>query len=191
MAMACQVGAAVATDEAAVIGLAATFGSHVGVVAQLLNDLAGVEPGAAGRGTDLRRRKKTLPVAFALRCAGEEGLPEVLAWYRGEPTSIGDEEWLAGVLRDLGALHYTWVVADAHRREALATVRRLAEATGRAEVWGLRRLVPTLQSRRAGTRAHGDTAHALGEDEDVLEDASVARGGDGVRGADQSLAPEP
>lgn len=191
VAMACQVGAAVATDETAVVELVGEFGTHVGVIAQLLNDLAGVEGGTAGRGTDLQRRKKTLPVAFALRCAREEGLPHVAAWYQGGPTSDADEERLAVTLRDLGALHYTWVVADAHRREALATVRRLVEATGREEVRGLRRLIPTLRARRAGAGGGGDTADALREDEDVLGNASVARSGGGVRGADRSGAPEP
>jgi geranylgeranyl diphosphate synthase type I len=181
VSMACRVGAAVATDDGGAIELAGVFGEHAGVVAQLLNDLAGVELGSTRRGTDLQRRKKTLPVAFALRCARDEGLPEVLAWYTGGPTADGDEERLAQTLRRLGALHYTWLVADIHRREALAVVRRLGEVTGRKEVSRLRRLVPVLRARRAGRSTGEETTHALGR-------ASVDRGDGSRRPADRSGA---
>lgn len=148
-ALACRVGAAVAVDDEALIEGLGTFGSHAGVVAQLLNDLAGVDPGSAERGSDLRRRKKTLPVAFALRCAREENLPVVLAWYEGAaaPSSEGEVQ-LAAMLRDLGALHYTWVVADAHRRAALAALEALVQETERLALRRLRRVVPSVRARR-------------------------------------------
>jgi hypothetical protein len=53
------------------------------------------------------------------------------------------------VIRDLGALQYAWVVAAAHRQRALATLRRWAKTTGRAEVLDLRRAVPYVRARRA------------------------------------------
>lgn len=150
-AMACQVGGAVATDDPAILAALGVFGGHAGVVAQLLNDLAGVAPGAPDRGSDLRRRKKTLPVAYALCCAREERLAAVLAPYRhAAPLSAGEEEDLARALGELGARHYTWVVAAAHRREALAALRALARATGRGEVRRLRHLVPPVRLRQAG-----------------------------------------
>lgn len=153
VAMACQIGAAVATDDPGILNQVGTFGTHVGLVAQLLNDLVGVEYDSRERGSDLRRKKKTLPIAYALHCAHDEGISEILAWYQAAPPlSNRDEEHLAMTLRDLGALHYTWVVADTHRRQALAIVRELAQATGREEVYGLQRLVPTVRSRRTRRR---------------------------------------
>jgi geranylgeranyl pyrophosphate synthase len=154
VAMACRVGAAVATDDLSVLSLVGIFGEHVGVVAQLLNDMGGIEPNSLNRGTDLQRRKKTLPVAYALRCAREEGIGDVLDWYQ-DPSAAGGldqqaerEEALAHRMADLGALHYTWIVADAHRRDALTCVRRLECSTGLASVRHLRRLVPSLRARR-------------------------------------------
>lgn len=148
VAMACRVGAAVAVDDPCVIEAAGRFGSHVGVVAQLLNDLAGVDPDPARRGSDLRRRKKTLPVAYTLRCAREEGLTAMVRWSQSTTSlpDVADDE-LAKSIRDAGGLHYTWVVADMHRAEALAVLRELTALTGRAEIRRLRQLIPTVRAR--------------------------------------------
>lgn len=148
IAMACQVGAAVATDDPGVLELAGVFGKHVGMVAQLLNDLAGISPDAAQRGNDLRLKKKTLPISYALRCAEEEGIVDILSWYHGDGVmSDWDEGRLAALIRDLGAVHYTSVVADSHRREALTTLQRLGQVTGNEKLCRLRRLVPAIRRR--------------------------------------------
>lgn len=144
-AAACQVGAAVATAEQRVLELVGQLGRHVGVVAQLNNDIHGVVAGS-----DLRRRKKTLPVTYALRCAREEGIPWLLEWY-ASPTVSGGEEAVAAKIRELGGLDYAWVVAEAHRQEAFALLERLAAVTGRPEVAELRCLVPSLAKLDAGS----------------------------------------
>lgn len=149
VAMACQVGAATATDDPTILELVGRFGAHVGIVAQLLNDIAGVDPDEPGRGSDLRRKKKTLPIAYALRCASEEDLSAVLNWsHSTTPLSNQEATHLALIMRDLGALHYTWVVADTHRREALAVVQELVKLTERHDVYGLRQLIPAVRARR-------------------------------------------
>lgn len=145
IAAACQMGAACATDEPRILELVGTFGSHVGALSQLLNDIAGADEG----GSDLQRRKKTLPIAYALRCAREESLRDIAAWYGGAAGAEGaGARQLAAVIRDTGALQYAWVVADVHRREALASLAALAQASGREEVRELRRLVPSVRARR-------------------------------------------
>lgn len=140
VSMACQVGAAVATDEARVVSMVGEFGRRAGIVAQLINDIGGVYSGS-----DLRRRKKTLPAAYALRCAQEEGFVDLMAWYEGShPTSGLTEERVSRAIRELGALEYAAVVAEAHRQEALALVRELIHVSGRKEVAQMRRLVPNV-----------------------------------------------
>ena len=143
VAMACQVGAAVATDDGEILDAIAEFGEHSGIVAQLMNDLVGVTSDASRRGSDLRRRKKTLPIAFLLRCAREEGLAEILEIYeRSDPLNAQVEQHLAELIRDLGGLHYTWVVAETHRRAALDVLTDLVDQAGRDGVLRLRTLVP-------------------------------------------------
>jgi geranylgeranyl diphosphate synthase, type I len=150
VAMACRVGAALATDDAATLQLVGSFGYRAGTVAQILNDMAGVDAVPDGRGSDLRRRKKTLPVAFLLRCAEEERMHDVLDLYaRPEPPSPEEEQRLAVLIHDLGALHFAWTVADAWRHEALATLASL-EATTRVDAARFRRLIPSVRARGYG-----------------------------------------
>jgi geranylgeranyl pyrophosphate synthase len=147
LAMACLAGAALATDDADVLALVGAFGEHVGVVAQLLNDIAGINPRHPRLSTDLALRKKTLPLCYALRCAQDEGIADLLAWASTDaPLAHAHEQQLAKEIDRLGASHYAWVVADVHRREALALVRRLVRSTRQPTVARLRRLVPTLQA---------------------------------------------
>lgn len=144
VALACQVGGALATDDGEVLSMVGEIGRRAGVAAQLLNDIGGVMAG-----NDLRRRKKTLPIAYALRCAREEGLQDVLTLHRGVGTSNErDAQRLAEIIRDLGALHYALVVAEAHRQEALRLVRDLIKLTGREEAGEMRRLVPRVWATR-------------------------------------------
>lgn len=156
--MACRVGAAVATDDPAMLLGAGTFGEQVGTVAQLLNDIAGVDPDPNGRGSDLRLRKKTLPVAYALRCAHDEGIAALREWYdRPRQPSQGcgggngrDEQAIAELIRDLGGLHYSWIVATAHRREAITALDQLARISGQPQLHSLRRLVPPVRLQIVG-----------------------------------------
>jgi geranylgeranyl pyrophosphate synthase len=149
VAMACQAGAAVATESSEILDLVARYGTYVGITAQLLNDIAGVEPDRTGRGTDLTRRKKTLPVAYALQRARESREHSIIDWYTMD-TRVGrqGEERLANRFRELGAMHFTWVVADWHRREAWAVIDELSRKTGLPGVRSLRRLVPDTHARR-------------------------------------------
>jgi geranylgeranyl pyrophosphate synthase len=153
VAMACRMGAALATDDEEVLELVATFGSHVGVIAQLLNDSAALIPHDAMHHTDILRRKKTLPISFALHYAREKPQAELLQWVESygdlSPTTCAR---IATAMQELGSLHYAWVVADTHRREALAALRTLQTHLGRREVWALRRLIPPLRAQRTARR---------------------------------------
>ena len=62
---AAELGASVGTDDDDDIHLCAQFGLHFGLFLQLINDVAAVWPGASDK-SDIRLRKKTLPVVFAL-----------------------------------------------------------------------------------------------------------------------------
>jgi geranylgeranyl pyrophosphate synthase len=148
VAMACEVGAVVAGEGETMRATIRKFGEHVGVVAQILNDIAGVAD-EGSFSTDLRLGKKTLPIAYALRCAREEGIPVLLTWAaQPQATSEQDLQRVRSAIWDVGGVHYAWVVADAHRREALAVMNALVRSTGRAELRRLHRLVPTTRANR-------------------------------------------
>jgi geranylgeranyl pyrophosphate synthase len=149
VALACVAGALVATDDPAILDRVHQFGMHAGIVAQLRNDIAGIAPDAHERGSDLRRRKKTLPVAYALRCAREEGIPRLLAWYDRLPgprdaEARAEEDAIARLIDELGGARYAALVADVHRREARAVLRSLMRLTRQSAVGDLRHLVPPV-----------------------------------------------
>jgi geranylgeranyl diphosphate synthase type I len=153
ISMACRVGAAVATSEQSIIDAAGQFGLHVGVVAQLLNDLDDVGADPARRKGDLQQRKKTLPVAYALQCAHEEGVRQILDWYAThEPRPADEEQALVQTFHDIGAQQYAWTVADVHRREALSALSALELTSGRSAVRSLRSFIPATRPR-ATTKA--------------------------------------
>jgi geranylgeranyl pyrophosphate synthase len=148
VAMACRVGAIVAGEETAINEALGEFGGHVGVIAQILNDIADVS-GDMICGSDLRLVKKTLPIAYALRCAREEQIQPLLTWAR-QPRAVGEKDLAAvrAAVWAVGGVHYAWVVADAHRREAIVVINALVHATGRTELRGLRHLIPSTRATR-------------------------------------------
>lgn len=153
VAMACRMGATLATDNEEVLELVGMFGSHVGVIAQLLNDSAALVPNDAAHHTDIQRRKKTLPISFALHYARLQPQAELLQWAESyDDLSPTECERIAALIQELGSLHYAWVVADTHRREALATLRTLQTRVECREVWALRRLIPPLRAQRTAPR---------------------------------------
>jgi geranylgeranyl pyrophosphate synthase len=154
-AMACAVGAATATTDGHTLDLVQRFGNYLGTSAQLLNDMDGV--GLGSEKSDLRQRKKTLPVTYLLaeapRRTGAAALPTIVdAWY-GQQQLLGAtperERELQVVLHDTGAVHFTWVIADAHYREAEHALQALSLYTGRPQVLELRHLLSSTKARRA------------------------------------------
>lgn len=147
VAMACQTGSAVATTDREIIEGVGILGAHIGVIFQLLNDVAGISPSADRRASDLRRRKKTLPVAYALRCATDEGHHIVRDWYRPDAAvNDRDEMLLAETIRDLGALHLTLVVANVEKRQAEAVIQNLVARTKNHAILRLRHLIPAVSA---------------------------------------------
>lgn len=145
-----QVGAACATDDSGAIGAIRNFGIHAGIVGQLGNDLEGIDPGGKQRGTDVIQRKKTVPVAYALKVAAEEGISEITDWYAGLGSpNLSSEERVAQRMADLGAFHYTLAVAETHRDAARAALRDLEKRTGKKSVRDLAGLIGRIELRRA------------------------------------------
>jgi hypothetical protein len=59
------------------------------------------------------------------------------------------EQALSQLARDLGALDFAWVLADAQRREADAALRAAAARLARPELLDLLRLLPSVRARAA------------------------------------------
>ena len=137
---AAELGAAFATEDSDKIELYAQLGWHFGLMMQLMNDIAAVWPGGPEK-SDLRLRKKTLPVAFALNlpngCGQHAGV--VQSYYANGAASGTSEEDVKSALWSCGAIHYTWVMAATEK----AKVERVGQALSRGtfDDWPLARLL--------------------------------------------------
>ncbi len=129
--LAARLGARTALDDSELLQAYASFGWHLAVYSQLLNDARDARPGGSTGKRDVRAGSRTVPLVYA----GSSGAPSdlygdrLLEWERRERERIAAE---GGVLA-------TYALAEAERLRGLAVVDSLAQM-GRP-VEGLRQLL--------------------------------------------------
>ncbi|MFY9809321.1 MAG: polyprenyl synthetase family protein [Pseudonocardiaceae bacterium] len=117
------IGAVLAGAPADVVSALSTFGAQLGIAFQLVDDLLGIwgDPTITGKSvfSDLRSRKKTLPLTYALTHGGPAGR-ELARWLAGSDTP-GEAELrrVAELVEAAGGRD--WAAAEAQRRIAAAT----------------------------------------------------------------------
>jgi geranylgeranyl diphosphate synthase type I len=126
-----QAGAMLATDDAATIAAYRDFGWALGLAFQLNDDLLGIwgeEQTTGKQPTDLAKRKRTLPVLYALEHAapGDRARLQELLDQPQLPVAETDEIRL--LLERTGARTYTRDQARHHRDAALAQLARSGAA---------------------------------------------------------------
>ncbi|MFJ2033220.1 polyprenyl synthetase family protein [Streptosporangium sp. NPDC087985] len=135
LACACSIGALAVGAPAPLVSGLAGFGAETGLAFQLADDLLGVwgSPEATGKPvlSDLRARKKTLPVVAALtsRTPAGDRLARLLA--RSEPLSEADLRDAARLIDEAGGR--AWAETEAKHRLDVAE-RHLSDAEMPAEV---------------------------------------------------------
>ncbi len=148
VAMAFRAAASLATEDAAVLDGLAELGRRVGIIYQLQNDADACTQEGARSTSDLRLRKKTLPVAYALQCARTEAKREFLELF--EPSSGPlDSSQLAEAqqyIAECGALHYTWTVCQAVREQAEAQLMAMEALIGSTTAAALKSLIPSVRA---------------------------------------------
>lgn len=139
---ACRIGALLSGAGEEVVEMVASFGKEIGSIAQLINDVQDVVPHmahedeAAAPGvpgaesmapfpapkTDLRQRKRTLPVVFTLRDDSPQA-NAVQRAFRGEE-DIGEDEMRRAIL-EVGGIHFANLIAEVHRQKALEIIEQI------------------------------------------------------------------
>jgi geranylgeranyl diphosphate synthase type I len=135
-----QAGAILATDDAEVVEAYRRFGYDLGMAFQMADDVKGSFWATADSGKpvagDIRKRKKTLPLVWAMAHATDPDRQRLTELYRtpeasagdgGGVAAIGDDE-VAEVLEILersGAREHSLSEARRYRDQALAHVARL------------------------------------------------------------------
>jgi len=122
LACSAAVGAVLAGAPRATVRALSTYGAELGLAFQLVDDLLGIwgDSATTGKpvGSDLRARKKSLPVAFAL-AEGGPASAELMRWLAtAGPDSDADIARAANLVEAAGGR--AWAAEEATRRLALA-----------------------------------------------------------------------
>jgi geranylgeranyl diphosphate synthase type I len=120
-----------APDDRATARALGHYGHELGLSFQIRDDILGIwgTDAETGKptGTDIRRRKKTLPVVLALEGAGAldgERLPRLYA--QGSSLLPADERYVREVLDQSGVRHLAQERANRHRARAVAALAPFA-----------------------------------------------------------------
>jgi geranylgeranyl diphosphate synthase type I len=128
-------GAIIGTDDEDVIDAFRDCGRSLGLVFQIRDDVLGIwgDEGTTGKpvGADIRRKKNTLPVVYAMSRASGSDKDLLASIYRDD--DMGDDEVTAvlGVLETVGAREYAHRLAAEHcdmALESLATAELSPQA---------------------------------------------------------------
>jgi geranylgeranyl diphosphate synthase type I len=123
MACACAVGALFGGGRPEQVEHLRAFGEHLGMAFQHVDDLLGVwgSPDATGKPvyTDLRSRKKSLPVVAALTSGTPAGHELAALYHRPDPLSDAELAGVAGLIDEAGGRAWS----QARAGDELATAR--------------------------------------------------------------------
>jgi geranylgeranyl diphosphate synthase type I len=105
-----------------------SFGRHVGVAFQLVDDLIGAigDPKVTGKaaGNDIREGKKTLPILLALRKAKGEDKDKILKVFGAKNTTGGEIRDAVSVVSGMGIDEEVRSAARQHMGRALESLAR-------------------------------------------------------------------
>lgn len=145
------IGAVLAGAPATTVTALAGFGADLGLAFQLVDDVLGIwgEPATTGKPvfSDLRARKKSLPVTYSITHGGAIGR-ELCAWLASpEQPDEASLRHAADLVDQAGGRR--WALDEAHRRMA-AGARKLEEAEvpdrAREELLSLARFIVTREA---------------------------------------------
>ncbi len=117
-AVACELGALAAGAPAERVWQLRQFGEHLGLAFQLVDDLLGIwgDPEKTGKPvlSDLRARKKSLPVVAALNAGNGAAGRLAELYHRAAPLDDAELRTCAGLIEEAGAL--AWAHQETHRQ---------------------------------------------------------------------------
>lgn len=136
---AASIGAELTGASPDVVGALRSFGTHMGVAFQAVDDVLGIwgEPAVTGKpaGNDLVQHKKSVPVAAVLREAALGGVPDdarELSTLLGGAMTPPDTARAADLLEERGGRRMALELADAHLDAALEALRSVPLEPGPA-----------------------------------------------------------
>jgi geranylgeranyl diphosphate synthase type I len=123
---ACELGALQGGGRPQQVDALRRFGWHLGLAFQLVDDLLGIwgDPAVTGKpaGSDLRSRKKSLPVVAALQAGGECATQLAALYRQAAPLDDVQLAAAAALVEQAGGRAWATTEADRHAAAALAAL---------------------------------------------------------------------
>ena len=144
LSCASSIGAILAGADEATVDAMSSYGWHLGIAFQAVDDLLGIwgRPQTTGKpaANDLRQRKKSLPVAAAFQSVRHSA--DLATLLRAEQLSETDVQRAVEVLESAGAREAVTAIADRELRLALESLHREPiQERARAELADIARFV--------------------------------------------------
>ena len=125
-----EIGALVATDDTAAVSSFSRFGSCLGRAFQIRDDFLGIwgDVSTTGKttGNDIRRRKKSFPVVFALNHADGQSRHDLLEIYGRQELDEDDVVRVLAVLDEVGAQENSQRIIEASAGDALEALEEVS-----------------------------------------------------------------
>jgi geranylgeranyl pyrophosphate synthase len=117
------IGALLANAQPQLISLFSKFGHNLGMAAQIANDIRGITGG-----TDIKARKMTLPVIYALSQADGKDRTQLEAAFQGQSEAAPDPAQIRDLLFNIGAIHYSTLKMEFYRQNAIDALSEAEKA---------------------------------------------------------------
>ena len=125
-----EIGASLATGDISEVEAFSRFGSSIGRAFQIRDDYLGIwgDVATSGKaaGNDIRRRKKSYPVVFALQQAKGTALADLTKIYQQEDLDDQDVDRVLDILEELGAKQQSEKITEFSAEEALQSLREVS-----------------------------------------------------------------
>lgn len=123
MQCACHIGALLATTNQEIIDSFDRFGHNLGMASQIANDIQGII-----QGSDIVKRKISLPVIYALAHVGDEAFNQLELAFIKCCESVPCFTQIRDLLFESGAIHYATLKMEVYKQLALDILPGLEKA---------------------------------------------------------------
>ncbi|KAA3632852.1 MAG: polyprenyl synthetase family protein [Bacteroidetes bacterium] len=147
IASACSAGAASATEDDAVIELMRLFGEKLGIAFQIRDDLFdfGSEDVGKPLGIDIKEKKMTLPLIYALQHASKKDRRRIINIIKNHSENTEKVKEVINFVRQSGGLEYSRKAMNDYRDQAFQLLNTFPETTARES---LKDLVAFITDRK-------------------------------------------
>lgn len=123
-----EIGALLGTEDKSVISRLRNFGNNLGMAFQIRDDILGIwgnDKTGKPLDSDIQRRKKSLPVVYALEKAEGKAKTELINFYQGKSIGGNDLDTILSILNDIQAQALAQSLAEEYCKRALAEIEEM------------------------------------------------------------------